>query len=263
VRRFGKYGLRMPLRLLPAAALVGIAGVFLFSAASLAEGPTIEATGGAYGYYWSPSTAEVGPGGSVAFTSPSGSVPHGVTWTSGPETPQCAGVPIDTGKTGWSGSCTFAQAGAYAFRCYVHPTEMKGTVTVGSSGTVPSQPPPPTGTPADGPPLKTLQLARNQRGGAVRGFVDLSQTGAGSGLRVELLAARALLFGSGRPGTIQVGKLVRTSLQAGRIPFTVSLKRVARDALRLHDRLRLTVKVTVTPPGGEALRRVRPVVLHG
>jgi hypothetical protein len=111
--------------------------------------------------------------------------------------------------------------------------------------------------------LKTLKLAKNQRGGAVRGFVDLSQAGAGSRLRVELLAARALLFGSGRPGTMQVGKLVRSSLEAGRFPFTVSLKRVARDALRLHERLQLTVKVTITPSGGEALRRTRAVVLHG
>jgi plastocyanin len=231
--------------------------------ASLAENPTIEATGGANGYYWSPESAAVSAGGAVTLKSPSVSVPHGVTWTGGPETPSCSGVPVNGSKTSWSGSCTFAQAGTYSFYCPVHPTEMKGTITTSSSEAVPNPPPPPTGTPADGPPLKTLKLARNQRGGAVRGFVNLSQAGAGSRLRVELLAARALLFGQGRPGTMQVGKLVRSSLEAGRFPFTVSLKRVARDALRLHERLQLKVKITITPPGGDVLRRTRPVVLHG
>jgi plastocyanin len=237
--------------------------VFLFSAASLAEGPTIEATGGASGYYWSPSSAEVSPGGSVAFTSPSGSVPHGVTWTSGPETPQCAGVPIDTGKTGWSGSCTFAQAGAYAFKCYVHPTEMTGKITVGSSGT-PNQPPPSgsPGSPADGPALKALKLAKRQRGGSVRGSVDISQAGAGGRLQVDLVATRAKLFGAGHKGKMRVGRLTRSSLPEGLVSFTVSLKRVARQALRRDERLPLQVKVTVIPTGGAALRQARTVIVH-
>src|SRR5688572_8608570 len=66
-------------------------------AVSLAADPTIEATGGVYGFAWSPSSAQVAVGGSVSFNSPSGSAPHGVTWSSGPETPKCSNVPINEG----------------------------------------------------------------------------------------------------------------------------------------------------------------------
>jgi plastocyanin len=253
----------MRLRIPLLAVSVGIAGVFLFTAASLAEDPAIEATGsGVYGYYWSPSSAEVSPGGSVTFSSPSASVQHGVTWTSGPESPKCTGVPIDDFKTSWSGSCTFAQAGVYAFKCYVHPTEMTGKITVGSSGT-PNQPPP-SGSPGSpaAPPLEALRLAKRQRGGSVRGSVDISPAGAGSRLQVDVFATRAKLFGAGHPGKMRVGLLTRSSLSQGHIGFRVSLKGVARRALKQVERLPLQVKITLTPPQGEVLRRTRAVVLR-
>src|SRR5215207_8711296 len=98
--------------------------------ASSAEGPTIEASG----YSWSPSTAQTPTGGSVSFKSPSASVPHGVSWSGGPATPSCSGVPIDEGKTSWSGACAFPQPGSYGFYCTVHPTEMKGTITASTPG---------------------------------------------------------------------------------------------------------------------------------
>lgn len=267
MRRFGKYGFRMPLRLLPAAALVGIAGVFLFSAASLAEGPTIEATGGAYGYYWSPSTAEVGPGGSVTFKSPSSSVEHGVTWTGGPETPKCAGVPIDTGKTSWTGSCTFAQVGTYSFYCPVHPTQMKGTITASAPGSPTPPPPPPSptepsGSPLQGPASQALKLARSQRGNAVRGSVNLSPAAVGGRLEIDLLMARASLPDSRRVGSVKVGRLVRSGLKPGRVQFAVGLRRVARRALEERGRLSLKVRLTITPPGGKALVLNRSVAVH-
>jgi plastocyanin len=249
--------LRLPLVAVP----VGIAGVFMFSAASLAEDPVIEPAGSGP-YSWSPANTEVGVGGSVTFKSPSGSVSHGVTWTGGPETPKCTGVPINDFKTNWSGSCTFAQAGAYAFKCYVHP-EMTGKMTVSSSGT--PNPPPPSGSPespADGPAMKALRLAKRQRGSFVKGSVDISQTGAGGRLEVDLFATRAKLFGAGHGGKMRVGRLTRSSLKEGLVSFTVSLKRVAREALRRDERLPLQVKITVIPPQGNALRQGRTVIVH-
>lgn len=264
MRSFEENRSRACLRPLLAAVPVAVTGAFLFAAASLAEGPTIEATGsGVYGYYWSPSSAEVSPGGSVTFNSPSGSVPHGVTWTSGPETPKCAGVPIDTGNTGWSGSCAFAQAGAYAFKCYVHPTEMTGKITVGSTGT--TNPPPPPGSsesPVGGPALKTLRLARRQRGVSVKGSADISQAGAGGRLQVDLFATRAKLFGAGHPGKMRVGRLTRSSLREGIVSFKVALKGVAREALRRGERLPLRIEVTVTPPQGDTMRQARTVIVY-
>jgi plastocyanin len=241
---------------------LGLALVLLPAAASSAE-PTIEATGGGP-YYWSPSSAQTAPGGTVTFKNPSGSVLHGVTWSGGPATPTCSNVPINDGKTSWTGSCTFAQAGTYSFYCSVHPTEMKGTITASSTGTG-TNPPPPPGTPGPqpgGPALQVLNIAKSQRGNHVKGSVDVSQAGAGGRLQVDLFATRAMLFGPGHAGKMRVGRLTRSSLSEGHVSFTVSLKGVARRALRREERLPLQVKVTVTPSEGNALRRTRAVILH-
>jgi plastocyanin len=240
--------------------------VLLPGASGLAADPTIEATGGVYGYYWSPSSAQVVPGGSVSFKSPSGSIPHGVTWSSGPETPKCSNVPINEGKTGWSGSCSFAQAGSYGFYCTVHPAEMKGTVTASSTGSPNPYPPPPYpdpgGPPIQGPASAALKLARSQQGKAVRGSVRLSPAAVGGRLEVELMMARSLLPGPQGAGTVIVGRLVRGALQAERVTFAVLLRRVARRLLEERGRLSLKVRVTIAPPGGKDLVINRSVVVH-
>jgi plastocyanin len=230
-----------------------------------AETPTIEAIGGGYnGYGWSPSTAEVVAGGAVAFKNASATVPHGVSWKSGPEAPGCSGVPIDGEKTSWSGSCTFAQVGTYAFVCPVHPTEMKGTVTVAAAGT--DNPPPPPGqapeSPLDGPASQALKVSKAQRGRSVRGSIDIAQAGAGGKLEVVLLARRALVLGPGHTGTMRVGRLVAGPLSAGRRSFSVALRRAARQALRSRDRLPVTVRIVVTPARGSAVTLKRGVVIH-
>jgi plastocyanin len=95
----------------------------------LAAEPTIEVTGNSLATYaWTPSSAEVDSGGSVAFKNATANL-HGLVWESGPETPGCTGTP-SVGQGNWSGSCTFVQGGSYRFYCPVHPTVMKGTVTV-------------------------------------------------------------------------------------------------------------------------------------
>src|SRR4051812_19176786 len=112
------------LRRAPLAIPLGAVFVLVSTSGSPAAAPTIEAGGGASGYFWSPSHADVTAGGSLGFKNSSASVPHGVSWSSGPETPKCSGVPIDDGTTDWNGTCTFAQAGTYTFKCPIHPTEM-------------------------------------------------------------------------------------------------------------------------------------------
>lgn len=252
-------------RLSLALLLMAAASLYL-AVATRAEGPTIEA-GESGGYLaWKPSTATVETGGTVAFVNAT-AVPHGVSWKSGPEAPSCSGVPIDGEGTNWSGSCAFAQAGTYAFVCPVHPTEMKGSVDVGSPGTTPTNPPPPAGesteSPLAGKPSQALRIAKSQRGISVRGSIGLSQASVGGRLQVELLARRAALSGPGHAGTLRVGRLVRSPQRAGRIPFAVALKRAARGALHRDGRLPLSVKVVVKPARGAALTLKRGVVLHG
>ena len=226
-------------------------------AAGLAADPTIEATGGVYGFSWSPSSAQVAPGGSVAFKSPSGSIPHGVSWSSGPETPKCSNVPINEGKTSWSGSCSFAQAGSYGFYCSVHPSEMKGTITAATGeGPPPTNPPPPPpdeggGSPVKGPVLQALRLAKSQKGNVVRGAVALTGAATGGRLEVELLMAGD-----------RVGRLTRGGLSAGRLPFAVDLRRAARRTLRESGQLSLKVRISIAPPGDRALILNRTVTVH-
>jgi hypothetical protein len=96
----------------------------------------------------------------------------------------------------------------------------------------------------------------------VRGSIALSQASAGGKLEIGLVARRGAILGAGRSGTMRVGRLVRSHLEAGRVAFTVSLKRFARRALRRNERLPLTVMVIVTPLNRDALKLRRWVVLH-
>lgn len=266
-------------RYLVLAAVLGMAVAIGPVVASFATEPTIEATGGSYGYgfRWSPSTAEVKEGGTVTFQNTSTSVPHGVEWTGGPEAPSCPGVPINEGKTGWKGRCTFAHPGTYTFRCVVHPTEMTGTVTVSANGavttTMTSPPPVPPATttgitpavPSESPLVSSaagaLKLAKSQRGGVVKGSIDISNAGAGDRLEVDVFAAKGLL--AKHAGPSRVGAFSRSSVPGGQTSFSVKLDSKALRALKRRQELRLTVKVTLTPLYGTPLTITRLVVERG
>jgi plastocyanin len=250
-------------------ALVAIAAgliAVLQPAAAGSADPTIEsASDGPYGgYVWRPSSATIAAGGTVAFRSASAVVPHNVSWRGGPETPACSGVPIDEERTSWSGTCAFAQPGAYPFVCAVHPVEMTGTINV-SAGPAPGPTPSAPGgseSPLAGPVSTALRLPASQRGTSVRGSIALSRAGTGGRLEIVLLSRRSAL-GAGRSGTMRVGRLVRTKLKAGRLPFRVSLLRVARRALGREGKLPLVVRITISAPDLKPLRLRRGVILRG
>lgn len=191
-------------------------------------------------------------------------VPHGVRWTGGPEKPSCSGVPIEQEEIGWSGDCTFAQAGSYTFVCTVHPTEMKGTISVSSAVPPPAPPETPAvspESPLQGPASSALRLVRNQTGASVRGSIALSPASAGGKLEVLLLTKGALTMAA-PPASTRVGRLLRSPLGAGRVAFAVPLDGRARRALSSREKLPLTVQVTVRAPGQAALTLKRGVVLR-
>jgi plastocyanin len=262
--------------------VLGAGIVALPAVAGSEASPTVEAVNqGLYSHYWSPSQVSVMAGGVVSLRNLT-TVSHGVEWVGGPAKPTCAsGVPVGTtpaasGKE-WSGACTFLEAGTYTFYCTVHGAEMTGMVVVNPNATVTtttstSSPPPTTTTTATPPPSaesllagpvsQALKLAKSQRGGSVRGSIDLSLTGAGGRLEIDLFAKRAALAGAKRPARARVGRLVRGPLSAARLSFSVKLDARARRALRRHRRLALTVKVTLTPVHGEPFTVTRAVVEH-
>jgi hypothetical protein len=92
----------------------------------------------------------------------------------------------------------------------------------------------------------------------VRGSIDLP---AGGELEVELRGARSSLLDTRQTGKVRVGRLVRSALPPGRAAFTVSLKRVARRALRSRGSLPLTAAISVTAPGGAIFERNRGVLV--
>lgn len=107
--------------------------------------------------------------------------------------------------------------------------------------------------PAPGPVFGSVKLASTPHGGVVHGSVVVSPVGSGGKLQIELLSKSA---------AAAVGKLVRSSLRAGKLTFALSLSAKGRAALRRHRRLALTVKITLTPLHGAAVTVTRGIVVH-
>jgi plastocyanin len=273
------------------AAVLGAAMAVLPAIASSEEASTpvdaVNEGGGVYPEHhrWSPSQTTVMAVGVVTFRN-STEVPHGVEWIGGPAKPSCeegAGkVPVGTtpaaSGTKWSGKCTFSQAGNYTFYCTVHGAEMSGTVIVNPSGTTTTTTTTPTTTttttttttpttpvelPSGSPLAGSPSLRSSQRGGNVKGSLDISKAGAGDRLEIDLFAKSASLAKAKRSTRVRVGRLVRGSVSAGQLSFSVKLDARARQALKRHRRLVLTVKIMLTPAHGEPLTVTRAVVEHG
>jgi plastocyanin len=114
-----------------------------------------------------------------------------------------------------------------------------------------------------GPPLLGgPSLRADQHGSTVRGSLDISPTGAGGRLEVDLFARAASLARTRRPGAVRVGRLVRAPVSAGRLSFSVQLTLRAKHALMRRRRLALSVKITLTPTNGIAVTVSRSVVVH-
>lgn len=270
------------------AAVLGASVAIVPTVASSETVQTVEATNGSglYGepHTWSPSQVTVMAGGVVRFSNPSNAIPHGLKFTGGSAgaTPSCTGIPKEaeepSGAFHWEGECTFGKAGTYTFICTVHPTEMRGTITVSSDGatttttttsspgstttTTTTTPPPLEESPLVGPVSRALELAKSQRGGLVRGSLSVSKAGAGGRLEVDLFAQSGLLAKAKHSARVRVGRLVRSSLSAGKLPFSVKLNARARQALKRKRRLALTVKIVLTPTSGKPLTVTRAVVEH-
>ena len=95
----------------------------------------------------------------------------------------------------------------------------------------------------------------------MRGSVDVSQAGGGGRLEVDLFAKKASLASAGG-AKVAAGRLVLSSVHAGKVSFSVPLNGRARAALRRHHRLALTVRITLRGPGASPVTVVRSLVLR-
>lgn len=261
---------------LPLVALLGAAAAVLPGIAASESLPIEAVDEGLYYHHWSNPVQTVIAGESVKFANPYATVPHGLKFTGGPATPACSGIPAaateESGATSWHGECSFASPGTYTFICTVHPVEMKGTITVNANGTTtlttttPASTPTmsaPNEPPVSNPPLiGSLSLRASQSGGTVKGALVVSKAGAGDELEIDVLASSAALMKAHAPKRIRVGRLVRSSVAEGRLPFSIRLSSHARRALARRHRLALTVRIVLTPAYGETITLRRAVVEH-
>jgi hypothetical protein len=223
----------------------------------------------------------IASGGTVIFIDHA-STAATVVWTGA--APACTGVPTSA-MTGWEGRCKFEQPGTYKFESStLWPEYTKyeivvegaatGTTTATTTTTTTTTPTTTTTAPTmpsesghgSGSPLeggsRALELAGGQHGSTVHGQVKVSLAGAGGRLEVGLFATGASLAKAGHPVQVRVGRLVRSSLDAGSVSFSVPLNTRGKAALRRHHRLALTVKITLTPLHGAAVTLTRVVVMH-
>lgn len=219
----------------------------------------------------------IASGGTVTFIDHA-STAAAVVWMG--SAPACTGVPTSA-MAGWEGKCKFEQPGTYKFESstlWPEYTKYEIVVEGATTGTTPTTTTTTTPTtttptapttpiePGHGSPLeggsKALKLAGSQHGSTVHGSIKVSQAGSGGRLEVGLFAAGASLAKAGHPAQMRIGRLVRSSLKAGNVPFSVPLTAKGKAALRRNRRLALTVKITLTPLHGAAVTITRSVVVH-
>ncbi len=131
------------------------------------------------------------------------------------------------------------------------PTPTGGNPTATTSSSPPSEQA--KTEPASGPLFGSVKLASTQHGGVVHGSLIVSTSGSEGQLQIELLTKGA---------AATAGKLLRSSLHAGKLTFSLPLSTQAKRALRRHRKLALTVKIVLTPKHGAAMTLTRSVVVR-
>ncbi|HXB65997.1 MAG TPA: hypothetical protein VNV42_14105 [Solirubrobacteraceae bacterium] len=228
------------------------------------------------------SKVTIATGGTVEFLDNT-STAATVSWTG--SAPACSGVPASA-ATKWEGTCKFEQPGTYKFESstlfndgYDNYTKYEIVVESATAGTTPSTttptttpttpttttPTPPSesghGSPLEGG-ARALELAVSQHGSTVHGSIEVSQAGSGGRLEVGLFATGVSPARAGHSRRVRVGRLVRSSLKAGGVSFSVPLNAKGKAALRRRRHLALTVKITLTPQHGAAVTLTRGIVVR-
>jgi hypothetical protein len=96
-----------------------------------------------------------------------------------------------------------------------------------------------------GTAARAIAITHRQRGSVIHGSVSVSAAGVGGRLEVDLFAARATLTDTRQRASMRVGRLVRRSLPAGIVRFSIRLDAAAERALAHRGRLKIAVRIAV------------------
>lgn len=96
----------------------------------------------------------------------------------------------------------------------------------------------------------------------MRGTVQVPAADGGARLEVDLLATTASLAKVKSSGSATVGRLIRSSVRAGKLSFSVTLTARGKRALHRHRRLPLTARIVLTPQHGAASTLTREIVVR-
>jgi hypothetical protein len=107
------------------------------------------------------------------------------------------------------------------------------------------------------PTLGELTVPAVQRGTTVSGFVFVGYSG--SQILTELLSRKAQFA---RAKLVLAGRGLQSGVARGKRRFYAKLNAKAKRALKKHGKLRLTMRVTITPPGGSPVTVSRKVTVR-
>jgi plastocyanin len=272
-------------------ACVGLAGagVAILPSLGAAQGTTASFTAddgvnaffGVHSWFVTGTTstaATIAPGGTVSFNYTTGTSSHNVDFTSALKPSSCtqatapAGyqnkavppLPYTPEPPSWTGSCRFDTPGTYTFQCDLHGAAMSGTITVGTTPTVPpTTTPKPTTTggtttqtfhePGFPGAASSLRASAVQRGTLVRGQIHVTA----SGMRLV-----ADLYTTGHPA-VRLGRTTLYGVAAGTKHFTVRLYASGQRRLRQSHRLALVLRVQALGGGLGPTALSRHVTLTG
>jgi plastocyanin len=227
-------------RILPFAILAGCLAIGVLPALAANQLVTIR------DFSFTPRNVAVLPGESVTWQADGTSNMHNVQIEGEP-------TPVGPPSTDFSGTRQFTTEGAFAYHCNVHPTQMRGTVYVNQTGTVPT--PSPTASPTAPP--------GGGGGGTTPGSGGGPAAPVGSAAPVSSFRVRASRKGARVFLTLSLGASepvrVRGTLRRGkrRVRRVSLLARPGRHRVRLPGKALKPGRYTLTLRAGELTRVVR------
>ncbi|MFZ1155172.1 MAG: plastocyanin/azurin family copper-binding protein [Solirubrobacteraceae bacterium] len=110
----------------------------------------------------------------------------------------------------------------------------------------------------------TLKLTAPRHGSSLRGSIEVALAGAGGRLEVDLFAKGSSLSSARGSGSksVRIGRLLRQSVSAGKVSFSLALTAQGKRALAHRHSLPVTVKIVLTPTQGGAVTVTRSVTLR-